>query len=128
LLNAGIPITSALELTMQVVCSKDFSRALKHAHEVVTSGKKLSEAFHDEKKVIPTMVIKMTEAGEKSGSLDKSMLEASEFLDYQVSGTLKTLTALIEPIMLVCVGGMVGVMMLAIIAPIYGLIGQVSPK
>jgi len=128
LLNAGIPITSALELTMQVVSSKEIARALKHAHEVVTSGKKLSEAFHDEKKVIPTMVIKMTEAGEKSGSLDKSMLEASEFLDYQVSGTLKTLTALIEPIMLVCVGGMVGVMMLAIIAPIYGLIGQVSPK
>lgn len=126
LLNAGIPITSALELTKQVVSSKDIARAIQHAHDVVSGGKKLSEAFHDEKKVIPSMVIKMTEAGEKSGTLDKSMLEASEFLDYQVSGTLKTLTALIEPLMLVVVGALVGAMMLAIIAPIYSLIGQVG--
>ncbi len=54
------------------------------------------------------------------------MLDVSEYLDYQVSGTLKTLTALIEPIMLVGVGILVGGMMMAIIAPIYQLIGQVG--
>jgi type IV pilus assembly protein PilC len=128
LLNAGIPITSALELTHEVVTNKDVASAITHARDVVSSGRKLSEAFHEEKKVIPTMIIKMTEAGEKSGSLDKSMQEAAEFLDYQVSGMLKTATSLIEPIMLVVVGGLVGGMMLAIIAPIYGLIGQVGPK
>ena len=71
-------------------------------------------------------MLKITEAGEKSGSLDKSMQEASDYLDYQVSNSIKLVTALIEPIMLVGVGGMVGGMMLAIIAPIYGLIGQVG--
>ena len=128
LLNAGIPITTALQLCHDVVRNKNVADAILHAHEVVSSGKKLSEAFRDQKKVIPTMVIKMTEAGEKSGSLDKSMLEAAEYLDYQVSGTLKTATALLEPIMLVFVGGLVGAMMLAIIAPIYGLIGQVGSR
>lgn len=128
LLNAGLPITAALELTHDVVSNKDVAKAIFHAHEVVSSGKKLSEAFQADKKVIPTMVIKMTEAGEKSGSLDKSMLEASEYLDYQVSGMLKTATALLEPVMLVFVGGMVGAMMLAIIAPIYGLIGQIGTR
>lgn len=126
LLNAGIPITQALELTHEVVVTKKVADAVAHAKDVVSGGKKLSEAFRDEKKVFPTIVIKMVEAGEKSGSLDKAMQEAAEYLDYQVSGTLKTATSLIEPLMLVFVGGMIGAMMLAIIAPIYGLIGQVG--
>lgn len=89
-------------------------------------GKKLSEGFKDSSNVIPPIMIKIIEAGEKSGSLDKSMLDVSEFLDYQVSGSLKTLTALIEPIMVVGVGILVGGMMMSIIAPIYQMIGQIG--
>ncbi len=128
LLTSGIPITIALELSEEVVVKKEVSLAISHAKEVVASGKKLSEGFKDSKNVFPTIVIKITEAGEKSGSLDKAMEDASEFMDYQVTGTLKTVTALIEPLMLVVVGVMVGGMMLAIIAPIYGLVGQVGPR
>ncbi len=126
LLNAGLPITVALELTQDVVIKKNISNAIKHAKNYVYSGKKLSEGFKDSKKVIPPIMIKIIEAGERSGSLDKSMLDVSEYLDYQVSNTLKTLTALIEPIMLVGVGILVGGMMMSIIAPIYQLIGQVG--
>ena len=73
-------------------------------------------------------MIKIIEAGERSGALDKSMLEVSEYLDYQVSNTLKAVTAMIEPIMIVGVGILIGGMMMAIIAPIYQLIGQISPS
>ncbi len=126
LLTAGIPITTALELTQDVVIKKNISNAIKHAKNYVYSGKKLSEGFKDSKNVIPPIMIKIIEAGERSGSLDKAMLDVSEYLDYQVSNTLKTVTALIEPIMLVGVGILVGGMMMAIIAPIYQLIGQVG--
>ncbi len=71
-------------------------------------------------------MIKLVEAGEKTGTLDKSLQDISEYFDYEVSNTLKTLTTLIEPIMLVLVGIVVGGMMLAIIAPIYGLISQIG--
>lgn len=128
LLTAGIPITSALELTENVVVNKDVELAVKKAKEAVAAGRKLSEGFKDNRKVFPSMAIRITEAGEKSGSLDKSMSEISEFLDYQVSMKLKTTTALLEPILLVVIGIMVGGMMLAIIAPIYGLIGQVGGR
>ncbi len=128
LLNAGLPITAALELTEEVVTKREVAKAIHHAREVVASGKKLSGAFKDSKQIFPSIMIKVTEAGEKSGSLDKSMQDASEYLDYQVSGTLKTMTSLIEPIMLVGVGALIGGMMLAIIAPIYGLIGQVGNR
>ncbi|MGI8419816.1 MAG: type II secretion system F family protein [Candidatus Levyibacteriota bacterium] len=126
LLTAGLPITVALELTQDVVIKKDIANAIKHAKNYVYSGKKLSEGLKDSKKIIPPIMIKIIEAGERSGSLDKSMLDVSEYLDYQVSNTLKTVTALIEPLMLVGVGVLVGGMMMAIIAPIYQMIGQVG--
>jgi len=128
LLNAGIPITSALELTENVVIDKNVEMAVKHAKEEVTAGRKLSEGFKGNKKVFPSIMIRITQAGERSGSLDKSMSEISEFLDYQASAELKTATSLLEPILLVAIGGLVGGMMLSIIAPIYGLIGQVGGR
>ena len=103
-------------------------KAIQHAKEVVSSGKRLSEGLKDSKGVFPQIMIKITEAGEKTGSLERSMQDTSEYLDYQVSKTLKTLTALLEPIMLVVVGVLVGGMMMAIIAPIYNMIGQVGPR
>jgi type IV pilus assembly protein PilC len=126
LLSAGIPITNALELTQDVVIKKNVELSIKHAKNYVFSGKKLSEGLRDSNKVIPPIMIKIIEAGERSGSLDKSMLDVSEFLDYQVTNTLKTLTALIEPLMVVGVAILVGGMMMAIIGPIYQMIGQIG--
>lgn len=128
LLNAGLPITNALELSRDVVIKKNVALAINHTKESVIAGKKISEGFKDYKSIFPNIMIKITEAGEKSGSLDKSMQEASDFLDYQVSNSIKIVTALIEPVMLVFVGIAIGGMMLAIIGPIYGMIGQVGGK
>lgn len=128
LLNSGVPIIYALELTKNVVIRKETSRVIAHSIELVMAGKKLSEGFKDAKSSIPIIMIKLIEVGEKSGALEKSMQDVSEYLDYQVSNTLKTFTALLEPVMLVVIGVMVGGMMLAIIAPIYSLIGQVGMR
>ncbi len=128
LLNAGIPITSALELSEETISRKDLRRVIAHCKEMVVGGKKLSEGFRDAKHIIPNILIKMTEAGERSGSLDRAMQDISEYVDYQVSTRLKTVTALIEPIMLVFVGLLIGGMMLAIIAPIYSLITQITAR
>src|SRR3989344_5747166 len=122
LLNAGIPITIALDLTRDVVMKREVSEAINHSIEVASSGRKLSQAFKDRKGIVPSIMIKITEAGERTGSLEKSMEDVSVFLDYQVSKTLQTLTPLMEPVMLVVVGILIGGMMLAIIAPIYNLI------
>jgi len=127
LLSSGLPITAALELTSDVVIRRKTTDIIRQSREMVFAGKKLSEGFRAAKGYIPPLMIKLMEAGEKTGTLDKSMQDISEYYDYQVTTTLKTLTALLEPIMLVGVGVVVGAMMLAIIAPIYGLIGQVGP-
>jgi type IV pilus assembly protein PilC len=128
LLKAGIPITSALELSEDIVSKKDISKAIKNLKEFVLAGKKMSEGLKESKKIIPSIMIKITEAGEKSGSLEKSMKDVSEFLDYQVSKQIKTVTTLMEPIIMVFVGVLIGGMMLAIIAPMYGMISQVGSR
>lgn len=126
LLTSGITINSALDLCEHVVLRQDIAHAIVNAKEVILAGKKLSEGFIEKKNIFSSIMIKIIEAGEKTGTLDKSMQEISEYLDYEVSNTLKTLTTLLEPLMLVFVGILVGGMMMAIIAPIYGLIGSVG--
>lgn len=128
LLISGITINTALELTQQVVLKDKVARAIRHSRDVVLAGKKMSEGFKESKGVFSGIMIKIIEAGERTGTLDKSMQDISDYLDYQVTTSLKNLTTLLEPVMLVVVGVMVGGMMMAIIAPIYGLIGQVSQR
>jgi type IV pilus assembly protein PilC len=95
---------------------------------MVFAGKSLSEGFRAARGYIPSIMIKLMESGEKTGSLEKSMQDISEYFDYQVTNTLKFLTALLEPVLLVFVGLAVGGMMIAIIQPIYGLISQVGGR
>jgi len=128
LLNSGIPITIALKLTEEVVVKKEVFEIIRKTYDMVVSGKNMSEGLKKGKKIIPSIMIKIVEAGEKSGTLDKSLHDVSEYLDYEVASSIKTATALLEPIMLVVVGILVGGMMMAIIAPIYGLIGSVAAK
>lgn len=126
LLNSGITITFALTLAQEIVMRKDIEKVILTAQETVLSGKNLSEAFKDKKTIFPGIVIKIIEAGEKTGTLDKSMEEIAEYMDYQVNSSLKTVISLLEPLMLIFVGLLVGGMMMSIIGPIYGLISQVS--
>lgn len=128
LLTSGITITSALELSQDVVLRQDVAKAIASAKETILSGKKLSDAFKQKKKIFPGILIKIIEAGEKTGTLEKSMEDIADYMDYQVSNTLKSVTTMLEPLMLVVVGLLVGGMMLSIIAPIYGLISQVGGR
>lgn len=128
LLVSGITINSALELVQDVVMQPTVTKAIIHAKETVLGGKKLSDGFKESKGIFSGIMIKIIEAGERTGSLDKSMQDISEYLDYQVSNSLKNFTTILEPVMLVVVGILVGGMMMSIIAPIYDLIGQVGKR
>lgn len=126
LLRSGLSIVRALELTEDIVSSKKTRQIIEKSKELILSGKTFSDGLRTGKGYLPSIMIKLIETGEKTGTLDKSLSDISEYFDYEVSNMLKTLTALLEPVMLVFVGIVVGGMMLALIAPIYGLISQVG--
>lgn len=125
LLTSAIPLYSALELTQAVVVKREIKDAIAKSREYVGGGKRLTDGLRGHK-AVPALMVKIIEVGERSGSLDKSMEDLSEYFDYQVTNTLAYMMTLLEPIILVFVGVAVGVMMMAIIAPIYNLIGQVG--
>lgn len=126
LLVSGIPIVDALDLAKNVLTKKEIIIIIEEAKKQVSSGKQFTHALKEKRSVISSIVIRMIETGEKSGTLEKSMQTTSEYLDSEVNINLKAFTTLLEPILLLIVGGIVGGMMLAIIAPIYGLIGQIN--
>jgi len=126
LLNSGILIINALEICEDIVINKNVAQMIHNSRNSVLAGKRLGQGLRTEKKIMPTIIIRIIESGEKSGQLTKALTESSNYLDYEVSKALKTFITLLEPIMLVLVGIMVGGMMISIIAPIYGMIGQVG--
>lgn len=128
LLGSGLTVTNALELCEEVVLRRDMQKMIRHTHTTVMAGKRISEGIRDAKGLMPMLVIKLIEAGERTGSLDKSMQNTSEHMDYEVQRTLALLTTLLEPLMLVFIGFVVGGMMLSIIAPIYNIIGQIGNR
>ncbi len=126
LLNSGVIITSALELAKDVVVRQDIAKSIEYAKENVSTGRRLSEALKERKDIFSGTMIKIVEAGEKTGTLDKSMGDISTYMDYQVTRMLKTATTLLEPIMLIFMSVLVGGMMVSIISPIYGLITNIG--
>lgn len=128
LLTSGIPISSALELTKDVVVQPQVRDVIQDGYKAIMQGEKLSVGIGRRGKLFPSILKKMIEVGERSGSLDKSLQDASDFLDYQTSKKIKSFTTLLEPLMLVLVAGLVGGMMLSIIAPIYGLISSINSR
>ncbi|MBU0649608.1 type II secretion system F family protein [Patescibacteria group bacterium] len=128
LLSSGIPIVDALELSVEVVNRHDLQKLLAESKKMVYAGKRFSEGLKAANGIMPNIVVKLIELGEASGSLDRAMADVTEYMDYDVSRNLKTLTTLLEPVMLVLVGGLVGGIMMSIISPMYSMIGQVSAR
>lgn len=124
LLHAGIPIVEALRMSEEVTIKKEVRAMLRDCQDMVSAGKPLSEGIRLHRKVMPSMMIQIIEAAEASGTLDTTLQEVAEHFEGEVNRSLKTFTTLLEPISLVVIGGLVGAMMLAVIAPIYNMIGQ----
>ena len=126
LISSGISITTSLEFAAEIVSRREMVKALHNTKELVSAGHPMSVGLKKkmEDKVFHSLMILLS--GERSGSLERSMGELEEHFDYEVSRQLRLLTSLLEPIILVAVGVVIGGLMIAIIAPIYGLIGQVN--
>jgi type II secretory pathway component PulF len=128
LLGSGIPITAALELAQAVASNHTVYQRIQTARDQASAGMPFSSGLKGKGSPFPSMMVKLMEVGEKTGTLEKAMLDVSNFMDDQVSKTLAKLTMMLEPIMLVLVGLAVAMMMMSIIGPIYGMIGQVANR
>ncbi len=127
LVKAGVPILGALEIVSQTVGNQVISKAVDEARESVRQGESLAEPLGRSPQ-FPPMVVKMIGIGEKSGALEQLLEKISIFYDDQVSAAVKSLTSLIEPIMIAVMGFLVGTIVLAVFLPIFELQKKLSQR
>lgn len=124
LIKAGIPITEALEITANVVGNPDLKEALmRTSREGLAKGLTIGDAFRREP-FFPKMVVSLMTISEKSGSIDKILTTLSEFYISEIDNSLKILVSFLEPILLLFIGSIIGLIALSIIIPIYQLTTQ----
>ena len=120
LIKSGVPILGALEIVSKTAGNKVIQEAIDNARESVRQGDTLSEPL-SQSPVFPPMVTKMIGIGEKSGSLEILLEKIATFYDDQVSAAVKSLTSMIEPLMIGAMGLLVGGIVLAVFLPIFEL-------
>lgn len=126
LIRAGIPLDEALVLSKRVVRKPQILRAIEHMQHNIDAGRSLGSNLRETQNVIPPIMARSIETAESSGTLEQTMQNLAEYFDGQVNGSLKAATALLEPIIIVVIGMMVGALMITIIAPIYNMISQIN--
>ena len=117
LLKSGVPMLGALEIVAGTAGNEIVSRVVLAAKERVRQGENLAGPL-SESGVFPPMVTKMVSIGEKSGALEALLEKVSEFYDQQVSAAVKSLTSMIEPVMIAIMGTLVGTIVLSVFLPI----------
>jgi len=120
LVNAGVPMLDTLAITGEISGNKLFRRMWRQVYGSVKQGKKIVTPLQ-KANMLPKPVIQMIGAGEESGKLGEVLDEVSEFYSRQLRETIKTVTSMIEPIMIIIMGSIVGFIAMAIILPIFKL-------
>ncbi|EKD64176.1 MAG: hypothetical protein ACD_51C00053G0001 [uncultured bacterium] len=121
LLQAGVPITKAISITGKMLTSKPYKDEVERARAMVEKGGTLGEAFSNNEKLFPILLTKLLFIGEKTGSLEATTAHLANMYEKNVTDLTKNLSTLLEPILLVFMGGLVGGVAISIIMPIYQL-------
>ncbi len=119
-LNAGVPMLEALQLSAGVSNNHFYENCWLDVSDKVTTGRQVHEALQCHS-LFPKMLIQMIASGEKSGQLGKVLEKVSDFLDREVSNAVKTVTSLLEPLIITVLGSAIGGIAVAMLLPIFKL-------
>ncbi|MBN1459141.1 MAG: type II secretion system F family protein [Armatimonadetes bacterium] len=125
LITSGVPVLRALEIVSDTSGNRVISDTVVRASQSIKEGEKISTPLFGSK-IFPVMVTQMIAVGEETGRLDQMLTKVANFYDDEVDNTLKGLTSLIEPLMIVGLGLIVGFIAVSVISPIYSLVGSLG--
>lgn len=125
LLKSGLPINQALDITSSVLGNVLYRQALADASSRVTQGEPLGDVL-ESSHVFPLFITRMVAIGEQTGRLEDVLDYIGEFYENELDATLKNLSVIIEPVLLVSIGLLVAGVALSIITPIYNFIGAIG--
>ena len=122
---AGIPILESIRTTQDIVGNRVIRKALRRVEQSIREGQNVANAFHDAG-LFPPLVVRMLRVGENTGGLDKALLNVSYFYNRDVKESVEKAQTLIEPMLTVFMGMLLGWIMLSVLGPIYDVIGKIK--
>jgi type IV pilus assembly protein PilC len=125
LLSSGVPILDALEIVAKTAGNVVVEEAIMYARARISEGKNMAQPLM-ETNVFPPMVVQMVGVGEQTGALDTMLNKIADFYEEEVDVAVAALTSLIEPVLMVGIGGTVGVVLIAMYLPIFGLADKIK--
>jgi type IV pilus assembly protein PilC len=120
LISAGVPMLRSLEIVAETAGNAVMSAAIETARSSVREGKKISDPLK-ESGLFPELVTQMIDVGEETGRISDMLVKVADFYDSEVEHAVKGLTSMIEPLMIVFMGVMVGFIAISVISPIFSL-------
>jgi type IV pilus assembly protein PilC len=127
LLGSGVPILDALEIVAKTAGNMAVEEAILYARIKISEGKNMAQPLL-ETGVFPPMVVQMVGVGEQTGALDTMLNKIADFYEDEVDVAVSAMTSLIEPVMMVGVGGTVGVVLIAMYLPIFSIAGKIKAE
>ena len=127
LLGSGVPILDALEIVAKTAGNVAVEEAIMYARLKISEGKNMAQPLM-ETGVFPPMVVQMVGVGEQTGALDAMLNKIADFYEDEVDVAVSALTSLIEPALMVGVGGTVGVVLIAMYLPIFSIAGKIKAE
>jgi type IV pilus assembly protein PilC len=125
LIRSGVPIMATLDIVAETAGNRVVAQVVLDSRDSVRAGNLLSEPL-SKSKVFPPMVVRMVAIGERTGSLETLLEKIAEFYDAQVKAAVKSLTSLIEPLLITAMGVIVGGVVMAVFLPILDVVGKLS--
>jgi type IV pilus assembly protein PilC len=119
LINSGVPILASLDLVAETAGNRFIERAIRESSTAIERGSSFAQSMSERRGIFPEMVIQMASTGEESGALDRMLTKVSHFYEQQIEATIATLTSLLEPVLIVLIGGVIGSILLSIFLPIF---------
>ncbi len=118
MLKSGLPVLGAMEITQRVVQNSLIAQAMDTIKEAVQKGDSIADAVRTTG-LFPPVVYHLLATGQLSGNLEQGLLEIAEMYDAEVQSSVRTLTSLLEPLILLAMGAIVGFIVLAILLPVF---------
>jgi len=125
LLQSGVPILDALDICARTAGNLVIEAAIFYVRQKISEGKNMGEPLA-EVKVFPDMVVQMISVGEQTGALDQMLNKVADFYEEETDIAVAALTSALEPILMVGVGGMVGIVMVSMYLPIFSMAGNIK--
>jgi type IV pilus assembly protein PilC len=125
LISAGVPILDAILITKETSGNEVYARALQKVHDAIREGESMADPLRATK-VCDTIVVNMIDVGEETGDLDKMLIKVADNYDNDVDVLVGSLISILEPLMVVILGVIVGFIVIALFAPMISLIQTVS--